>query len=197
MTRETTTAPRKVWISTCGTIHAATKSAAAATSQDTRSLNGLIFGRTIRCSGVVSSRVQEAPLRSVAWLARSNTDACHGSRVRLPVFHAGGSSPRVRGSASRLDGLPYADAPERRSPRRRPTSRRRSSGRTSTRAPRAHASRSRYSSRSSSCVRSQSRNATMRSTSSHPAENTCTFTFVSGPLNSRCSYQSGSRMRRT
>ena len=54
MTRETTTAPRNVWISTWGTIQAAMKRAAAATSQDTRSLNGLIFGRTSRCSKVVS-----------------------------------------------------------------------------------------------------------------------------------------------
>ena len=46
MTSETRTAPQKVWMSTLGTIHAAMKSDAAATSHESSRRNGRIFGRT-------------------------------------------------------------------------------------------------------------------------------------------------------
>jgi hypothetical protein len=78
-----------------------------------------------------------------------------------------------------------------------PTSRRRSSGRAATPAPRARASALSYSSRSSSVPGASRGTPSIRSTSSQPSENVCRFTFVSGPLKSRCSYQSGSRIRRT
>ena len=53
----------------------------------------------------------------------------------------------------------------------------------------------RYRSRSSSCVRSRSRKASIRSISGEPALNVWRLTSVSGPLNTRCSCQSGSRIR--
>jgi hypothetical protein len=86
MTRETTTAPRNVRISTWGTIHAATKRAAAATSQDTRSLNGLILGRTIRCSGVAARAFKV--LLSIGDALPANTDACTAWRPRTPATGA-------------------------------------------------------------------------------------------------------------
>ena len=107
------TAPRNVLISTCGTIHAAMNSAAAATSHDRRSLNGLIFGRTSRCSGVLWGRAF-TDLLSVGESYRANTDACEALRALLAVPAA---THRRRARRSRG---------------RRPTWRPRSSGRAST-----------------------------------------------------------------
>src|SRR5262252_6113785 len=54
-----------------------------------------------------------------------------------------------------------------------------------------------YRSRSAAFARRRSRNRIIRSSSSQPAEKTCRLTLVSGPLKSRCSNHSGSRMRST
>ena len=53
MTSDVTSAPRKLLTSTCGTIQAAMKRDAAATSHDTSSLSGFSFGRTSRSSGAM------------------------------------------------------------------------------------------------------------------------------------------------
>ena len=50
-----TSAPKNVLTSTCGTRAAATTSDAAATSHETKSRSGLIFGRTRRCSGGIAA----------------------------------------------------------------------------------------------------------------------------------------------
>ena len=128
----------------------------------------------------------------------ADTSSGHGTSA--PSYRRAGTSRRVRPTVGRhrrrCHGHPSSPprAPARRS-RGRPRSWRRRNPASVFQvcSARRRFSRS-YSSRSSGCVRSQSRNASIRAISSQSAENAWRLTFGSRPRNSRCSNHSGSRM---